>query len=281
MKRFLFVFSLGVLSLIVFVKGTENRHFLRSKTSEPSSFTSWWSSLLPSQATAVYTPRPTGQALTHSDSPFPGSPSRQPQTLASQQAHLTLPLLAKNEAPSDTASSEVATETSRNVATSLDQETGASYQTLTQADADLAEAEVLNEADGPNNPAFDESALLPSSDEPEPKTLRWLEAILVDGVDEREVSELARLMKLSPPALVRQEIISVASLGETSADLRNILENGLNSAQPLAVRIQALHVAQDHFPDLVAAMTQDHDEDLRLQAESLQDPGRQGSDYRE
>jgi hypothetical protein len=281
MKRLLFLFALFVLSSIIFTAGTENRHLLQAKVSVPASFTSWWTSLFAGQTAAALTPRPLGQVLPDSDSPLPGSTSRQPQTLASQQANPHSHPPTKKERPSNTGSSKIASETSRNIEISFDQETGARYQTPAQAAAHLAEAEVLNEADGPNNPAFDESALLPSRDEPESRTLRWLEAILVDGVDEREVAELARLLKLNPPALVRQEIISAASLGESSADLRHILKTGLNSAQPLAVRIQALHVAQDHFPDLVTAMTQDLDEDLRLQAESLQDPGRQGSDYRE
>lgn len=282
MKRSLSILALGALSVIAFFTALEISRSRHPSVAASSKSPSWWSRLDFGAKRQPEMEAPGSRAqvssATHvTATDFAGdiaAASARPSK-PQRSAH------ADSDQPSSSASAPAETDTSRQLEVSQDQVTGVTYQTPAQAGPTIAEADVLDESDGAYAAGFDEAKLVPAAGESEITKLRWLEAVQVNGVDEGEVSALAQLMVAGQDEIVSQEIISSASLAETSSDLRTIIEAGLKNTQPLPVRIQALHVAMDHFPSLVQAMTKDADEDVRLQAESLLDPGRQGSEFRE
>jgi hypothetical protein len=182
--------------------------------------------------------------------------------------------------PEGRSTEKLPSEVSLNIQVSVDQVTGKTLKIPAQAGHQIAEAEVLNEA-GEGAEEYDEAGDVPPVQATEWKKLRWLEAIMVDGISHHEAEALAIHMIYSRSVALTKAILSTASLAETSPHLRAILDHALRSTQPLEIRMQALHIANDHYPDLVSSLTTDAAEDLRLQAMALLDPGQQGGGFRE
>lgn len=196
----------------------------------------------------------------------------------------TIPKAVAVDEPADTAVSEVrdaVTEASLNQVTSQDQNTGVTHITPAYTGFEIASAEVLGEQGGTDTTVYDESATPPAADAPSWAKLRWIEAIMADGVNEQEAEHLDRLMSSAQDPDITREILSSATLAETSPALRRLIEKGLQTNQAEQVRMLALHLAQDHYPDIVQRTLTDADEVIRLHAEMLLDAGRRGSDFRE
>lgn len=175
----------------------------------------------------------------------------------------------------------VVTEVSLNMLTVRDQNNGKTSLTPAQAGHQVAEATVLGETEGEVAADLDLSLTPPAKNAPDAEKLRWLEAVMVDGVSEDEARELDKLITAPQSADVSVEILSVAALSDASPTLRSLVEKGLSPAQAHEVRMLSLHIAGDHYPDIVQRMSTDRDETLRLHAEVLMDSGRRGTEFRE
>lgn len=184
------------------------------------------------------------------------------------------------EAPA-AAASDLITESSLNMITSQDQNTGAITTSPAITGFQVAQAEVLNEQTSADFADHDESLISPAPDAPEWAKLRWLEAVMVDGVSDEETQQLGKLFASSPSTAITQEILSSAAMAEASPALQNLIEKALTPTQPEKIRMLALHLANDHYPQIVQRLLSDSDENIRLHAEALLDAGRRGTEFRE
>ncbi len=104
---------------------------------------------------------------------------------------------------------------------------------------------------------------------------------MLDGVTAAETKELTARFATEADPVVRLELLSAGASAERTAELHELVTKGLLPAQPESVRLQALHLAKDNFPELVEAAVHDGNETIRVYAEALLDPGRSGSKIRE
>ncbi len=198
-----------------------------------------------------------------------------------QNVSTNLPLNTNTTESEASIAPDRVTEASLNQIAVKDQNTGITYTVPSTTGFQVAAAEVLGEQTGADVADFDESLTPPAPDAPEWAKLRWLEAILVDGINDQEMNALTLLISSPPGSDITQEILSSATLAEASPALLALIEKGLSSTQSARVRMLALHLAKDHYPEIVQRVLTDTDENLRLHAEALLDAGRQGTEFRE
>lgn len=198
-----------------------------------------------------------------------------------QSPSSNLPLKTNSTESDASIAPDGVTEASLNQITVKDQNTGFTYTVPSTTGFQVAAAEVLGEQTSADIADFDESLTPPAPDAPEWAKLRWLEAILVDGINDQEMNGLNQLISSPQGSDITQEILSSATLADASPALLALIEKGLSSTQSARVRMLALHLAKDHYPEIVQRVLTDTDETLRLHAEALLDAGRQGTEFRE